>query len=431
MGPIRVRSLVLACLFSFAFTGYVQRNCVAVAAERMMPELGLSQLQVGWLLTAFLFSYSALQLPGALAGQWFGARRTLTALGLLTVLASSATAAAPGLAAGGALFVALLLARSLLGVAQSPLFPVAAGTVRSWFPVADWASAQGLLVTGLWLGAATTPPLVAWLMREQGWRLAVLVSSLPSLLLVALWYVYARDRPDQHPGVSTAELAELAANPAAAPGPPVTARRLLRVLGDRDILSITASYFVMNYVFYLVTYWSFLYLVQERRVTVLEGGWLASLPFAVAGAAAAAGGRLADRLRGRWGDRVGMRIVPLVALPGSAVFLFLTVSAASPYSAVAALCLGFACVELTEGSFWGATMRLAPADTMAATAVLNTGGNLGGVVATPIIAALSAEHGWGAVFATGAATSLAAAALWLTIDAARPTPAAGAGRKEA
>jgi sugar phosphate permease len=56
---------------------------------------------------------------------------------------------------------------------------------------------------------------------------------------------------------------------------------------------------------------------------------------------------------------------------------------------------------------------------MAATAVLNTGGNLGGVVATPIIAALSVGYGWGTVFATGAVTSVVAAALWFTIDAGR------------
>lgn len=389
-----------------------------------MPELGMTQVEIGWLLTAFLFAYSAFQLPGALAGQWFGARRTLTALGLATVLASGATAAAPSLAAGGALIASLLLARSLLGVAQSALFPVASGTIRDWFPVGAWASAQGLLVTGLWLGAAVTPPLVAGLMLEHGWRWALIVTSVPSLLLVALWHACSRDRPAEHPAVSGAEIDELAANPPVAPGPPVTARRVLRVLGDPQLLRITASYFIVNYVFYLVTFWSFLYLVQERRVSVLEGGWLASLPFVVAGVSSAAGGRLADHLRARFGDRVGMRILPLVGLPSSALFLYLTVSAASPYWAVAALCLAFACVEVTEGSFWGATMRLAPTDTMLATAVLNTGGNLGGVVATPIIAVLSAHHGWTAVFATGAVTSLAAAALWLTIDAGRSTATA-------
>ena len=53
---------------------------------------------------------------------------------------------------------------------------------------------------------------------------------------------------------------------------------------------------------------------------------------------------------------------------------------------------------------------------MNATAVLNTGGNLGGVVATPIIAALSAGHRWHSVFATGAVLSVAAAILWIWID---------------
>jgi predicted MFS family arabinose efflux permease len=219
--------------------------------------------------------------------------------------------------------------------------------------------------------------------------------------------------------VHAAELDELAENPVEAPGPPVTMQRVRRVLADPQILRITASYFVMNYVFYLVTFWSFLYLVQDRHLTALQSGWLASLPFLVAGAASAAGGGIADRLRARLGDRIGMRVLPLVGLPSAALFLYLTVRAESPYWAVAALCLGFGNIEVTEASFWGATMRLAPTDTMAATALLNTGGNLGGVVATPIIASLSARHGWPVVFATGAATALGAAVLWLTIDAGR------------
>jgi len=406
-------------LFAFAFTGYVQRTSIAIAADRIMPELGLTQTQVGWLFTAFLFTYSAFQLPGGLLGQRIGPRRTLTALGLATVLASGVTVAAPSLAAGTALFVTFFLARSLLGIAQSALFPVASGVIQRWFPARGWATAQGLIVTGLWLGAAATPPLVASLMQRYGWRWALLAVSAPSLVLVVLWHAFARDRPTDHSRVHAAELDELAANPVEAPGPPVTMQRVRRVLADPQILRITASYFLMNYVFYLVTFWSFLYLVQDRHLTALQSGWLASLPFLVAGAASAAGGGIADRLRTRLGDRIGMRVLPLVGLPCAALFLYLTVRAESPYWAVAALCLGFGNVEVTEASFWGATMRLAPTDTMAATALLNTGGNLGGVVATPIIASLSATYGWPVVFATGAATALGAAVLWLTIDAGR------------
>lgn len=416
--PFRIRWLIFAMLFAFAFTGYVQRTSVTIAAERMMPELGLSQVQVGWLFTAFLLLYSIFQVPGALIGQQWGARRMLAAIGLATVLASLLTAGAPVLAAGF-VFVALLSARAVLGAAQAALFPVASGTIRFWFPVGRWAAGMGLLVTGIWLGAATTSPLVAWLMHRYGWQWALVYSSLPSLLLVVLWFALARDRPQQHTAVSPIELAEVRGNPSFDPGLAMTMRRVLRVLGDPQILRITVSYFIMNYVFYLVTFWSFLYLVQDRRLSVLESGFLAALPFVVAGVASATGGRLADGLRARYGARRGLRIVPLVTLPLAAVFLYLTVTVADPYWAIAALCLGFACIELTEGTYWGATMHLAPSDTMAATAVLNTGGNLGGVVATPIIAALSAGQSWTVVFATGAATSIAAAALWFTIDAGR------------
>ena len=416
---VRIRTLIFAMLFAFAFTGYVQRSSVGVAAERMMPELGLTQVEVGWLFTAFLFTYMVFQVPGALVGQWLGARRVLAAMGLVTVVASVLTAVAPWIAAAGVMFMTLLLARSLLGAAQAALFPIASGSIRHWFPVAAWASAQGLIVTGLWLGAATASPLVAWLMQNYGWQLAIVITSVPSLLLVALWYWFARDFPQEHPAVSVFERGELRANPVYDSDAPLTAKRVWRVLADPQILRLTASYTIMNYVFYMVMFWSFLYLVQERHLGVLESGWLASLPFVVAGAASGVGGRISDRLRIRFGDRVGMRILPLVALPCAAVFLYLTVSAENPYWAVAALCLGFACVEVTEGSYWGATMRLAPSDTMAATGVLNTGGNLGGVVATPIIAALSAGQSWTVVFATGAMTSIAAAALWFTIDASR------------
>ncbi|HEU0224714.1 MAG TPA: MFS transporter [Steroidobacteraceae bacterium] len=415
----RIRTLVFAMIFGFAFTGYIQRQGVSVAAERIMPDLGLSQIQIGWVMTAFLFTYTVFQIPMSLLGQVVGARKMLTAIGLTTAIASVLTASAPLAAATGAIFLMLLLARGVLGAAQSALFPVCSGTIRHWYPVGSWSSLQGLTVTGLWFGAAAASPLIAWLMQTYGWQKALVYSSIPSLALVALWWWFARDRPDLHTRVSKTELLELAGNPSYNATAPLTWKRVLRVLSDPQILLITLSYTIMNYVFYLVMFWSFLYLVQERKLSVLESGWLAALPFLVAGVAAAAGGRLADTLRAYFGDTTGMRIIPLTALPLAALFLYLTVALESPYCAVAALCMGFACVELNEGPFWGAAMRLQPSDTMAATAVLNTGGNLGGLVATPIIAALSAGQDWRLVFTTGAATSIAAALLWLKIDAGR------------
>jgi ACS family glucarate transporter-like MFS transporter len=414
----RVRWSIFACLFGFAFLGYMQRTGIAIAAEPMMQELGLSQVALGWLLTVFLVGYTVCQVPGAVLGEYLGPRRTLTAIGTATIIATCATALIPPLLSLTAVIALLVAARLLLGVAQAALFPVSSGAIRNWFPVHNWGFAQGLLVAGIWLGSAVTPPLVSALLLALGWRVALLAACVPSLLLVAWWQHYARDRPAEHWAVGTEELAELSSEGTFRPEEHVNLARIARLLVDRKILLVTASYFLMNYVFYLVTFWSFLYLRQERHMTVLESGWLASLPFLTAALASAAGGRLSDGLIVRFGTSWGSRALPLAALPCAGFFLWLTGSAGNAYLAVAALCLAFGCCELTEGPFWSAAMRLAPSDSMAATAVLNTGGNLGGVVATPAIAALSANHQWHVVFAVGALASLAAAALWLRVDVA-------------
>ena len=295
MVAFRVRRFVFALLFAFGFTGYVQRTSVAIAAERMMPELGLTQVEIGWLLTAFLFTYSVFQLPGALAGQWFGPRRTLTALGLATIVRElrDRGGAVAG-AAGSSLFVALLVARALLGVAQAALFPVASGSIRTGFRWEPGPRPRGRLSPVC--GSAPRSPRRSspGSCSALGWRVALIVTQ---RAVAAAGAALARLQPRSARGSSSAseaELAELAANPRGAPGSPVTLQRVLaRARRPASSCSLPLRTSSMNYVFYLVTFWSFLYLVQERHVTVLEGGWLASLPFVVAGIASAAGGRLA------------------------------------------------------------------------------------------------------------------------------------------
>jgi MFS transporter, ACS family, glucarate transporter len=418
----RVRWWIFACLFGFAFFGYMQRTGVAIAAEPMMQELGFSQVEFGWLLVAFLAGYTVFQIPGGVLGEYLGSRRTLTLIGAASVIATCATALVPRFQAVTVVVAVMFAARFVLGIAQAALFPVASGAIRSWIPAQNWGFAQGLLVTGIWLGSAVTPPIVSALTLVLGWRSALLAATVPALLVLGWWQHDARDRPEEHPAMAPEELAELSPQSRTAASTRVDLRRVLRVLVDPQLLVVTTSYFLTNYVFYLVTFWSFLYLRQARHVTVLEGGWLASLPFLTAAVATAAGGHLSDNLIVRLGARWGLRALPLVALPATALFLWLTGAAGDVYLAVAALCLAFGCCELMEGLYWATAMRLAPSDAMAATAVLNTGGNLGGLVATPMIAALSDRQQWSAVFALGAATSLAAAVLWLWVDIARRSP---------
>lgn len=410
-------------MFAFALLAYVQQKSLTIAAERIMPELKLSQLQIGWLEQAFLVGYTIFQLPGGLCGQRFGARSTFVIIGLAAWAAMVAMPLAPQLFAGTMLFSAMLTAQLLLGVAQAAVFPVSTGVFETWFPPSRWGLVQGLQTFGQNLGAAITPPMIASLMLLFGWQLAMVYASLPAIVLVALWGWYGRNSPREHPAVSAAELGELPTGGVTQIDSSIGLAKLLRMMGSRNVMLLAFSYLSMNYAFYLLANWCFLYLVQERHFSVLESGWLAIAPAFCSAVAAGLGGGFADALCRRYGVRWGLRLIPLVALPAAGVLLLVAVDTAHPYGAVLALASCFACVELTEGSYWAAVMNVGREDAMAAGGVMNTGGNGGGLVAIPVVAYLSGHKSWHAAFLIGACFSIAGAIAWLGIDARRSVTA--------
>jgi MFS transporter, ACS family, glucarate transporter len=418
-GRVRVRWKIYWLLFVFGTFAYLQQRTLPVAAYQMMSELGLSQMQIGWLETAFIIGYTALQFPGGILGQRFGARLSFTALGVLAFAAMMLTPLAPHVLHAGALFTALFALQLVLGVAQGPIFPLSAGVFEAWFVPQAWPLVQGLQSMGLQLGAALTPPLIAWLMAVLSWQQAIVWTTLPFALFIGVWAWYGRNEPAEHPRVSAAELAELGQHAAPRSGSRMSWRRVAALLKDRDLLVLTLSYVCMNYVFYLVANWVFLYLAQERHLTMLESGWLAAIPPMASALGAGTGGWVASALVKRRGPRWGLHIVPLLSLPMAGLLLIGAGQASQAYVAVAALALCFALVELNEGCYWAAGMHLGRHDTMAATGILNTGGNAGGLIATPVVAYLSGYHAWMTAFVLGTAFAVASGALWLLVNPTR------------
>jgi sugar phosphate permease len=420
----RIRWRIFGLVFGFGCIAYLQQKSVTVAAARMMPELGFSQVQIGWLEWAFMFGYSAFQLPGGVIGQRLGARLTYVVIGLVAFLATVLTPLAPLVLAAGSLFIVLFGLQLLLGLAQGPVFPVSAGVMEAWFPPQQWALVLGLQSMGLQFAAALAPPLVATIMISSGWQRALFWPALPALALIAFWAWYARDAPAQHRAVTPEELSELGDELASQTESAISWAQLVRLLKNRSIVLLTFSYVCMNYVYYLLGNWCFLYLIQERHFTILEGGWLAAAPPLAAGVGAGVGGQVTGNLCARFGIRWGFRLVPLVALPAAGVLLLLAVFSRSPYMAVTALATCFAAVELTEGPYWAAAMYVARSDSMTATGVLNTGGNLGGLVGIPIVAYLSGRGAWTAAFVIGTAFAAVSALAWMGVDTTRSIPSA-------
>jgi len=339
-------------------------------------------------------------------------------VGALGCLATVATPLAPYVLTGTAMIMAMALAQAVLGIAQAPVFPVQTGVFESWFPSARWGFVNGLGSSAMHVGTAITAPLIVALSASWGWQRALLCTALPLALLTACWAWYGRDTPQQHPAVSARELAELDGGGHEPPAP-TTLRRCLQLMRERSLLVLAISYMLANVAFYQLMAAPFLYLTQHRHLSQVDSGWLAMLVPLGAAAGASLGGVLTDRSAARFGLRWGHRLVPLAALPAAAVLLLCGAHAASVPIAVACFVLAYGCVELNEGPVAAATMQIAQADSMSAFGVINTGGNLAGVLLYPLLGYLSGRGEWNLAFEIAAVCCLAAAALWLLVRADR------------
>ncbi len=422
-----MRWVVLGLIVIASGISYVLRTNISVLGESMIADLGLTELQLGMIFSAFAAGYAIFQFPGGIFGDRVGARLAMTVLavawGVLTIL----TALVPGsnVVSVTVVLAMLIVLRFLVGAVHAPIFPVTCGGVISrWFPVGSWGLPNGLSSTGLTLGAAATAPLIVWLMERYGWRGALLITAPIAFVLAIAWWLIVRNEPSEHPRVGARELELIDAGRSRADdGRDKGAWKL--AIRNRDILLLTVSYFCMNYVFYLFFNWFFYYLVDVKQFAAQEAGMLMAALWILGAVGATLGGFLCDRLIRRFGFRWGPAGMVGTALALSGVFLVGGAIADDPYTAVVLLCACFACNQITEAGFWATAIAVSGNHCAAATGVMNTGGNIVGFVGGMLVPLTAAWLGWVAAMSTGAVFALVGAILWLVIRGDRAMQDAG------
>ncbi|MGD9762095.1 MAG: MFS transporter [Candidatus Binatia bacterium] len=394
----------------------------SVAAKQIMPEYGLSHVQMGLLYTSFTLGYALFHVPGGWLGDTFGPRRVLTAAVLWWSVFTALTALA-GQGWLAALFGpvgSFMVVRFCIGMGESAGYPTANRAIASWMAPNERARAVGLLLAGMGIGYGLAPPIVSWIMIHRGWRAAFYVFGLLGIALAAWWYAYATDAPEEHPRVSAAELRRIrSAGPVEKRPTPWRA-----ILTHRDVLLLTLAMFGYGYGGYVFQSWFYLYLVDVRGFSVLQAGWLTAAPFVAITIFGPLGGALSDALGKRYGITVGRRAVAmsgfvlaalclytgaLVADGHAAVFL-LALAAGSLYFGGAAMVA--ACIDIGgphSGTIYGVTVTLF---------------QLAGVVAPTLTPIVAERFGWTAALQLAALVALGTAGLWLLINPANRIEAA-------
>ena len=170
--PSRIRWRIAALLFTISVVTYIDRVNISVTARQIMPALGLSDLQMGQVFSAFVFGYAIFQIPGGRLGDRWGPRVVLTLAIIWWSTFTALTALAPTLPIAGLLGVlgSIMAVRFLIGVGEAAALPNFNRTVANWLAPHERGLGIGVAIGGIGIGSALTPPITAWIMVNFGWQ---------------------------------------------------------------------------------------------------------------------------------------------------------------------------------------------------------------------------------------------------------------------
>ncbi|GAB1813336.1 MFS transporter [Mycobacterium sp. MUNTM1] len=394
---------------------YVDRTNLSVSAPLLIKEFHTNPAVMGVLLSSFSWTYTLLNAPAGILVDRVGPRVAYTAALSVWSLASFLGAAANSVAS-------MFGPRLLLGVGESPFIPAAVRTVSDWLPRTERGLGSSVFISGVSLGSAVGPALLAPLVSAYGWRSSFVATGALSAVVAGAWWLWYR-HPTQDKRLSADELELIERGQE--PYPSQGRAPWQTLLKHREIWAITAGYFCLMYVLYTFVSWVPSYLVADRHLSLLKSGWLSSVPWICAFVVTLIGGRLSDVAYQRGLSALSARKLVLVAGMAAALAVLGTAFSTSSTVAVACLCVSTSGISLANGASWAATQDVVRHLNLSGSAagmingVSNVGGLLGPIV-TGFLAYVTASFAIPLAAAAGLAAvgSLA----WLLGIRSQPTP---------
>src|SRR4051812_31204730 len=127
------------------------------------------------------------------------------------------------------------------------------------------------------------------------------------------------------------------------------------------------------------------------------------------------GGALSDALVRAWGYRAGRSAVPIFGLLASAILLFVATRVRGEALVVTLFFLAHAAIGLCEAPTWVAGLEIGGNSCGTSAAIVNMGGNLGGLLAPIVTVYVAQEYGWNTGFLVASLACLLGSAMWVRI----------------
>jgi sugar phosphate permease len=414
--PSYGRWYILGVICLMYLITYLDRVNISTAAPVISAEYGFDKVTMGWIFSAFGWSYALFQVPGGWLSDRFGARSVLAAIVTYWSAMTMATAAATGA-------VSFFIMRFLFGIGEAGAFPGATRAMQLWYTPQERGFVQGITHSASRLGAAIAPPIVVLIITTLGWRWVFYICGAVGFVWALWWYLSYRNLPEEHGMVNRAELAHIRGlNAAGEINQAVIEREaasvplgtLLRtLLRSPNMWAIMCAYFTYVYCLYIFLTWLPSYLVEARGFTLLKVGFLASLPLFAMVIGDTVGGLATDWLLKKTGNaKLARRAVAIVGMLGCVVFIVPAALAEDPYTAVYCLTGAGFFLECTIGPSWAVPMDTGGKYAGTVSGMMNMAGNIGGALSPLVFGYLAQYVSWQAPFIVAASLLVLGSCVW-------------------
>jgi len=359
------RWTIVALIFLATTINYIDRQVIGILAPVLEKEIGWSELEYGYIVTAFTGAYAlCLLIFGHLIdrfGTKIGYAVSLTGWSI-AAMAHALVKTVFGFAG----------ARFSLGLFEAGNFPAAIKTVAEWFPKKERAFATGLFNSGSNVGAVIAPLVVPWLTLTWGWQEAFIVTGAIGLLWLILWFIFY-ERPEKQKRLTKAELDFIQSDP---PDPDVKIP-WLSLLKYKQTWAFAIGKFLTDPIWWFYLYWVPKFLNDNYGITLSKIGPPLIIIYVMADVGSIGGGWLSSFFIKRgWtvnkGRKAAMLICALAVVP-----IVLASVAADIWIAVALLSLATAAHQGWSANLFTTVSDVFPRKAVAS--VVGLGGMAGAI----------------------------------------------------
>ena len=201
----KARWLIVLMIFIVTVINYADRATLSIAGPALSSDLGINSVMMGYLFSAFAWSYVLGQIPGGWLLDKFGSKRVYFWSIFLWSLFTLVQGLIGSFQSVTTVVIILFALRFFVGLAESPSFPANSRIVAAWFPSAERGTAAAIFNSGQYFATVLFAPIMGYITFTFGWEYVFFFMGTIGIIVAFVWLktIY---NPKDHPKINQAEL---------------------------------------------------------------------------------------------------------------------------------------------------------------------------------------------------------------------------------